>query len=358
MNLRHPRAAVFGIWGLVAMYLVMQAAIWIAAGGMPRRPMVLAQVIGAWVVMLVLAALASSRIEGLSRNLTQEEQDRRTAVDEVSQLQLRKEMLEIVARTVDVPLAFQALAERIVQIVPCDRVGLALLAENNTEFQTYTARVDRGERRLRPRPEIVFTTDQTALGRVVRSREPLIIADTSDAANELLDVNVLHTSGFASAMILPLVARGRAVGTINAVARKRDAFHQEHADALLPIAELFAVAHVAQQLQVAIGRYRLMEAMSELTIVTSSEINGALQAIIGHCDLIERGYPDSGLHRDLATVVRQAQRISGLLEKLRAAAHERMTDVTEKMNQAGIPSSPEAYGDADTQAGNSTRSDV
>ena len=63
-----------------------------------------------------------------------------------------------------------------------------------------------------------------------------------------------------------------------------------------------------------------MEAMSELTLSIAAEINSALQTIIGHCDLLERGYPDPNLQRDLATVVRQAQRIAGLLEKMRAAA--------------------------------------
>ena len=53
-----------------------------------------------------------------------------------------------------------------------------------------------------------------------------------------------------------------------------------------------------------------MEAMSELTLSIAAEINSALQTIIGHCDLLERGYPDPDLQRDLATVVRQAQRIT------------------------------------------------
>ena len=74
------------------------------------------------------------------------------------------------------------------------------------------------------------------------------------------------------------------------------------------------------------------------------EINSALQAIVGHCDLLERGYPDPNPHRDLATVVRQAQRISALLEKLRSGAHERMTEVRESVGQAGIPPSPDVIG--------------
>ena len=87
-----------------------------------------------------------------------------------------------------------------------------------------------------------------------------------------------------------------------------------------------------------------MEAMAELTLAVAAEINSALQTIIGHCDLLERGYPDPNLQRDLATVVRQAQRIEGLLVKMRTAAHERMKAVEAVVTQGGIPSSPEAFG--------------
>ena len=137
------------------------------------------------------------------------------------------------------------------------------------------------------------------------------------------------------------------MGTLNVVSRQLAAFGQEHIDALLPIAEIFAVAYVAQQLQIAVGKYRSMEAMSELTLSIAAEINSALQAIIGHCDLLERGYPDPDLQRDLATVVRQAQRIAGLLERMRAASHDRMKQVAEEVSQGGIPTSPEAYGEAE-----------
>ena len=112
---------------------------------------------------------------------------------------MQNAILEIISRSVDVPLAFQSLAQRIIRLVPCDRVGLALLSENGQEFQTYTARVHEDERRTRPRPEIVFKIERTALGSVVRSREPLIINDTSEGAADFLDVNVLHSAGLGSA---------------------------------------------------------------------------------------------------------------------------------------------------------------
>ena len=245
--------------------------------------------------------------------------------------------------SVDVPLAFQALAQRIARLVPCDRVGLALLSENGQESQTYTARVDKEERRTRPRPEVVFKVERTALGTAVRSREPLNIADTSEGAPDFIDVNLLRSSGLMSALVLPLVAKGRAVGTLNVASRQKNAFTQEHVDVLTPVAEIFAIAYVAQQLQIAMGKHRSMEAMSEVMLSIASEINGALQTIVGHCDLLERGYPDPNLQRDLATVVHQAQRIADLLDRMRTAARERLKEVTAEISQGGIPSSPEVY---------------
>jgi GAF domain-containing protein len=345
MILRASKQAVIAIWGLVAAFAVIQIAAWTVSGGVPRRPAVLIQVTAAWVVMLTLAAVSTRLISGLSRSLTETRDEHRATAHEVEQLEIRNAMLTILARSVDVPLAFHALAQRIARLVECDRVGLALLSENGEEFQTYTARVHDQERRARPRPEIVFKIERTALGSVVRSREPLILNDTSEEATDFLDVNVLHTAGFGSALLVPLVSKGRAVGTLNLVARPTQAFDEAHVAILLPIAEMLAVAYVAQQLQVTLAKYRTMEAMAEVTLSIAADINSALQTIVGNCDLIERGYPDPGLQRDLVTIVLQAQRISTLLERMRAAAHERLKEVADSVSQATIPSSPEAYGD-------------
>ncbi|MGB2715541.1 MAG: GAF domain-containing protein [Vicinamibacterales bacterium] len=344
MNWKESCAPVWVIWGLVAAFAVIQAVAWWLAGGVPRRPLVLVQVIAAWVVMLVLAVLASRRIETLSTRLSQKERAHLSAMDEMEQLQTQNAMLQIVARSVDVPLAFQALASRIIRIVPCDRAGLALLTETGQEFQTYTARVRENERRSRPRPEVTFKVESTAIGYVVRSAQPLILNDMREAAPEFLDANVLYNSGFNSALLMPLVSKGRTVGTLNVVSRKKDAFSEVHIDALRPIAEIFAVACVAQQLQMLIGKYRTIEAMSDQTLAIASDINGALQTIIGHCDLLERGYPDPALQRDLATIVLQAQRVAELLEKMRVTAHERLKEAAAGMSESGIPTSPEAYG--------------
>jgi GAF domain-containing protein len=345
MITRDRRTPLWVIWALLAGFAVMQASVWYAAGGIPRRPAVLSQVLSAWGVMLVLAWLATRRIEYMEDRIRQQEQTHQATMSEIAQLQTQNAILEVIARSADVTLAFQALASRVAGLVPCDRVGLALLSEDSAEFQTYTARVSVEERRTRPRPEIMFKADASLLGRVVRTREPLVVANIEEFSADNLDANVLQSAGFRSCLLVPLMSKGRAVGTLNFVSRKAGAFDIGQAAGIQPIAELFAVAVIAQQLQLAIGRYRSTEVMADLTLSISAEINSALQTIVGHCDLLERGYPDPGIQRDLATVVVQAQRIAALLEKMRTAANERLREVEAAVtqSQARIPSSPEGF---------------
>src|SRR5207253_1950310 len=120
------------------------------ARGVPSRVSDIVQISTAWAVVAALAILANRRIGGLARTLHEQRNEHRASIDEIEQLQIRNAMLQIIARSVDVPLAFHALAQRIVRLVPCDRVGLALLTEGGEELQTYTARVNEVERRTRP----------------------------------------------------------------------------------------------------------------------------------------------------------------------------------------------------------------
>ena len=334
--------AVRVVWALVAIFAALQVLLWVVGVG-TYTSFYAFHIAASWAVIVALAFLASRRIGRLSTTIESKEDARRAIQSELEQLQTQNAMLQIVARTVDVPLAFQALAQRIAPLVACERVGLALLTDVGDEFQTYTARVQEDQRRTHPRPDIVFKAERTAIGHVVRTREPFMLNDTSVAAADFLDVNVLHTAGFGSVLLVPLVAGGRAVGTLNIVCRKANSFTQHHIDVLLPIAELFAVAYVAQQLQVSLAKHQTVEAMTELTLAISSEINGALQIIIGHCDLLEHGYPDPNLQRDLAVVVRQAQRIVSLLEKMRASTTERLRVSAETVSH-GVPPSPENFG--------------
>jgi GAF domain-containing protein len=320
------RIPVWALWVLIALGAVQLVA-WFASGGVTLGRVALIPGVVAWINLLLLAALITRRLRGMRRRISQHETAHRATQDEVTSLQLQNEMLQIIARAPDVTQAFQSLALRIVRLVPCDRLGVALLSEDGREFHTFTARTPQDDRRGRPRPEVVFKVQGTALGHVVRSREPLLINDTREALDGYLDVTVLSGSGFHSALLVPLLTKGRAVGTLNFVSRQPGAFTLGQVDLVQSIAEILAVAWVVQQLQLSLGRFRTMEAMSEITLSIAAEINSALQAIIGHCELMRREYADERLMRDLDTVARQSARIAELLERMRTTASQRLKDV-------------------------------
>jgi transcriptional regulator with GAF, ATPase, and Fis domain len=338
------------IWVIVAAGGILQglAALLVRTGTIGHRPGVALQISIVWILIVVLALLATRRLERLASRIVEHQQAHRLTLSQMEQLEAQNAVLQVITRTPDVALAFQALARRLARIVPCDRVGLALLKEGGQEFQTYTARVAEEERRHRPRPELEFSMDRSIVGQAVRERAPVVVDVLADAAPDFFDANVLHSAGFKSALIVPLISKGRAVGTINLISRQPTAFRIEDAKALQSIAEILAVAFVAQQAQVALARFRTVEAMSEMTLSIANDINSALQIIIGHCDLIERGYAhDPALQRDLATVIRQAQRIATLLENMRSAAADRLREVAASVNEAGVPSSPESLVEED-----------
>ena len=85
MTLRDRRAPVWFIWALVAFFGAIEVAAWILAGGIPRRPLVLVQVVTAWIVMLILAALATRRIGTLTGRIREQESTHRTTLDQVEQ---------------------------------------------------------------------------------------------------------------------------------------------------------------------------------------------------------------------------------------------------------------------------------
>jgi len=336
------------IWSFVVAAFVLQFVAWAAVrllGDEFHTLGVWLQVAIVWATIVTLAVVATNRIGWLTRTLTRHETAHLATLDLVGQIEMQNALLKTLARSNDIGLAFQSLARQIAKVVDCNRLGLSLVKENGQSLQTFTARVTGEERRHRPRPDLEFSIDRTLIGCVVTSRKPLLTNDVGKLAADFLDANVLHGAGFKSVLIVPLIAKNRVLGTLNLVSRSSNAYVMEHVETLGPIAEILAVGIFAQQLQVALGRYRSMETMAELTLSISNEINGAVQAIVGQCDLLEHGYPDEALQRDLANVVRQAQRISDLLERMRQATQDRLREVAATVHEAGIPSSPDDLAD-------------
>src|SRR5262245_23877192 len=102
MQLREDRAPVWAIWLLIA-FGAAQPVVWALGVGLPRNRIILIPLLAVWVILLALAALATKRISGLRRELYQKEEAHSVTLTEVEQLQTQNAMLDIIARSVDVP---------------------------------------------------------------------------------------------------------------------------------------------------------------------------------------------------------------------------------------------------------------
>ena len=111
MSVRSDRAPLWAIWLLIA-FGAVQPLVWNIPGGFAGRPLVLIPILVVWIALLLLAALAMRRLQWLWRTLGQKDLAHRSTLGEIEQLRTQNAMLETIARSVDVPLAFQELALR------------------------------------------------------------------------------------------------------------------------------------------------------------------------------------------------------------------------------------------------------
>jgi GAF domain-containing protein len=234
------------------------------------------------------------------------------------------------------------LARHIGRLLPCDRLGLALLRENRQAVLTYSARVSEPERRRRPRPDMELSLERSVFGQVIRACEARVIPDLGQQAAEFQDAARLAAEGFQSALVLPLISRNRAIGALTMISRHREAFNAAHGEAMQPLAEVLAFAFLAQQQQNALEKVHMAQSMSDTALALASEINGALQGVIGEASILRRQHPELG--EGLDGIVLHVERTLSLLEKVRAAAHDRLDEAE---ITTAIPASPEAFADDD-----------
>lgn len=305
----------------------------------PRNAGIMIGLVTAWSAILVLAHLASRQISVLQTDLRIQQDRHQSTLNQIEQLATLNEMLVTVGRSNDVGLAFQALAGHVGRLVPCDRLGLALLRESGQELLTYSARVSEPERRRRPRPELELTLEGSVFGKVIRSCEALVIDDLPAEAAAFHDAATMASQGFQSGLILPLVSRNRAIGALMAISRGAAAFTTEHRDLMRPLTEVLAFAFVTQQQYHALEKYQMSISMSDTTFALASEISGTLQGVIGEAAIVRRQHPE--LAEALGAVIAHAERTLTLLDRMRAATRDRLgeADLT-----AAIPASPEAFG--------------
>jgi transcriptional regulator with GAF, ATPase, and Fis domain len=316
------------IWGVGIATGVLHTAfefVWFLDATPSPRTGALLEVVAAWVIVLTLTPLLVRKMDEISIELAQRERDRDVALGDIRRLELQNAVLRAIAGAGDIVAALGPLAHHLSQLVTCDSVVLALVKADGRTVDTLIAVTDREHDGTLTR-DLEFPLKGTLLGEALALHGELRVDDLRARAPDALDANVFVASGFAAAIFMPLEARGHAIGVLALLSRRRGAFTNAHAAALRPIAELLAKTHDSQQLKATLARVRTTEAMADVMLSFSNEINSALQIIVGQCEIGTIEHADHPSARELRLIAQQAERIAALLAQLHDIAEERLRD--------------------------------
>jgi GAF domain-containing protein len=281
-----------------------------------------------WPLLLATAVIGSIYFARESRRAASRERQRVEALETLDNLEAVNALLRTLASSPDITRSLFELAIRIRAIVPCDRVGLALLTEDRHGYNTYTARIDMPGPAPHPRPDLHFPRGSTIIDEVVAAREGRVVDNIAELAPSYLDVNVLRTAGFTSFVMVPLLFEGEALGTLNLVARRPRAFSQADLHTLKPVAEALAVAHGTRRMANALVRHQMANELSELTFAFANDMSGAVQAILGQCELLALEQRGSGIQQEVAGMLQQARRLHDIINQMQRMTREHVATTT------------------------------
>jgi PAS domain S-box-containing protein len=199
-------------------------------------------------------------------------QDIRRAAQQETRI---NELMETITSTFDLDEIITGVANGFQQMIAFTRMNIALLREDNTRFEVRRVSITpRGEVRVNLMPNL--PVENTALGLAVSEPMPKLydLTDPEQVAG-LDDLRAWRDLGERTALVVPMIAGGRAVGAIHMGSELSEAFgFREQLEFVSRIANLTAVAlENAQLLRETIERERFSVALSRVGQSVNAMLN-------------------------------------------------------------------------------------
>jgi PAS domain S-box-containing protein len=193
------------------------------------------------------------------------------------------ELMETVTSTLDLDEIIEGVANGFQQMIAFTRMNIALLRDDNATFEVRRVIITpRGEIRVALAPTL--RVENTAVGMAVSEPSPQIynLTDPEQVAG-LDDLRAWRDMGERTALVVPMIAGGRAIGAIHMGSELNEAFgFREQLEFVSRIANLTAVAlENAQLLRQTIERERFSVALSRVgqSVNAMLDMNSVLDTV-------------------------------------------------------------------------------
>jgi formate hydrogenlyase transcriptional activator len=170
-------------------------------------------------------------VAGISTDITERKKAEEALLLEISMVLLSN---------LDIRELFTAISATLHRIMPHEYASLAFYRPESKDLRLLSLEHHETEAALGR--EMLSPAQEALAGRVMNSRQPLVLNDLESSEGRSTATDRLMVEGVRSACFLPLITQDGVLGTLNLVSRQKGAFDPIHVDLLQQVAGHVAIA--------------------------------------------------------------------------------------------------------------------